>query len=358
MMRIRQLKYVSLVISAGIALLASGMSGCISDPCSVGEPDSLFSEYILVWDLMDRQYACFFAKENVDWDEAYQKYREAATNLTSRDELTDLCLELLGELQDQNLSLRDSAGTRYESWNQGAFVNWDLTVWLDYMRNWIGPSSTSPGVTLGVFGAQLLPASIADNLGYIYISDLGNQFDWEGFFVVTLDVQNCDDLIIDLRMCSESGIESNAFYACGRFVEESVLAYWRVFRAGPGRNDMGSMLQMLAFRNGAWQFTNPIVLLTGRNTQGAAEQLVLLLMSQQHVTVIGDTTAGFANPVVSFNLTEGWSIQIPEMVTYSPDGTLLLNCGIAPDIVIPVSEADFAAGVDPVIDAAIEMLTP
>lgn len=356
MMKIIPLKYISLIISAGIALLASGMSGCITDPCSVGEPDSLFSEYILVWDLLDRQYACFFAKEDVDWDQVYQKYREAATNLTSRDELTDICLQMLGELQDQNLSLRDSTGTRYESWNQGAFTNWDLTVWLEYMRSWSAPSSTPPGVTLDTYGVLELPTSIADNLGYIYISDLGNQFGWMGFFDATIAVQDYNGLIIDLRMCGESGIESNAYYTCGRFVEVSALAYWRLFRVGPGRNDMGSMLQVLAFRNGAWQFTNPIVLLTGRYTQGAAEQLVLFMKTQEHVTVIGDTTAGFANPVVSFNLTEGWSVQIPEMVTYTIDNTLLLNCGIAPDIAVPVSEADFAAGVDPVLDAALQML--
>ena len=352
-MRTRQLKYVSLVLAAGIALLASGMSGCITDPCSVGEPDSLFSEYILVWDLMDRQYACFFAKEDVDWDQVYQKYREAATNLTSRDELTDICLQMLGELQDQNLSLRDSAGTRYESWNQGAFTNWDLGVWEDYMFEWCPSSYVEE---FGIFGVMAFGPTPADSVGYIYISDLGNPFGWFAFFDATTAVQGCDGLIIDLRMCGESGIESNAFYACGRFIEESTLAYWRLFRVGPGRNDMGNMLQVLAFRNGAWQFTNPIVLLTGRDTQGAAEQLVLFLKTQQFVTVIGDTTAGFVNPAVSFNLTEGWSIQIPEMVTYTIDNTLLLNCGIAPDIAVPVSEADFAAGVDPVLDAALQML--
>lgn len=357
-MRIRPLKYVSLVLAAGIALLASGMSGCITDPCSVGEPDSLFSEYILVWDLMDRQYACFFAKEDVDWDQMYQKYRESATNLTSRDELTDLCLQMLGELQDQNLSLRNSAGTRYESWNQGAFVNWDLTVWLEYMRSWTSPSSTPPGTTLEIFDMITLYPTPDDTVGYSYISDLGNTYSWMDYFMETHNIRDCHSLILDLRMCGESGTEINAFYTCGRFATEHLLGYYRVFRTGPGRNDMGDMLQVWACKNGSWQFTNPIVLLTGRNTQGAAEQLVLLLMSQQHITVIGDTTAGFANPIVSFNLTEGWSVQIPEMVTYSPDGTLLLNCGIAPDIVIPVSEADFAAGVDPVIDAAIEMLTP
>ena len=356
MRQIRTLKYISLVISAGIALLASGISGCITDPYSVGEPDSLFSEYRLVWDLVDSHYACFFVREDVNWDEAYQKYREAATNLTSRDELANLCLQMLRELQDQNLALRDSDGTRMESWNQGAFVNWDLTVWLEYIRCWTSPSVTPPGVTFDIFGAIELHPTIADNLGYIYISSLGSGYNWISFFSATYTVEDCNGLIFDLRMCGESGIESNAYYTCGRFIDESAIAYYRVFRVGPGRNDMGNMLQVWAYKNGIWQFTNPIILLTGRYTQGAAEQLVLFMKTQQHVTVIGDTTAGFANPVVSFNLTEDWTIEIPEMVTYTTDNTLILDCGIPPDIVVPVSEADFAAGVDPVLDAALEMI--
>lgn len=353
MRRIRTLKYVSLAVSAGIALLASGISSCITDPCSVGEPDSLFSEYVLVWDLMDTQYACFFARENVDWDQIYHKYREAAVNLTSRGELVDLCLQMLGELLDQNLILRDSATIRVDSWNQGFFVNWDNSVWQDYMREW---SPSSFFVELEIYGAISFSPTPTDTVGYVYISDLGSGFDWMGFYPDTYVIQYCSALILDLRMCGESGIEMNAFYTCGRFVEESALAYYRVFRTGPGRYDMSGMQSFFAFKNGGCQFTNPIILLTGRYTQGAAEQLVLFLKTQQHVTVIGDTTAGFANPAVSFNLTGGWRIEIPNMGTYTPDSTLLFNCGIAPDIVVPVSEADFAAGVDPVLDAALEMI--
>ena len=37
-------------------------SGCVPDPCEVGEPDSLFSEFVLVRDLMDVHYACFIAR--------------------------------------------------------------------------------------------------------------------------------------------------------------------------------------------------------------------------------------------------------------------------------------------------------
>ena len=345
----KTLKLVSLVISTGIAVL---ISGCLSDPYSVGEPDSLFSEFVLVRDLVDAHYACFFARENVNWDHAFEKFKSASENLSNREELADLCLEMLGELEDPNLTMRDSSGTRFESWNQGLFLNWDLPVWEHYMSYW----SSSDSFPLDHYGAIEIIPTIADNVGYVYISNLGSGFSWTAFFSKMSVIQYCNSIIIDLRMCGRSGFEMNAYYSCGKFIKESTLGYYRVFRTGPGRNDMGEMLEVVSCKNGSWQFTDPIVLLTGRYTQGAAEQLVLLLRSQQHVTVIGDTTAGFANPAVSFNLIADCTIEIPEMVTYSPDGTLIFNKGIAPDILVPVSEADFAAGVDPVLDAALEML--
>ena len=349
-MRNRTLKYALLILSGGIALLTSGISGCFPDPYSVGEPDSLFSEYVLVWDLMNSHYACFFARENEDWDQLYQKYKPEAENLQSRDELMDLCLEIMGELEDQNLILLTP--TRQDSWSEGDFLNWDIDVWRAYARIWYQCYYPS----LDNYGAVVIDSSATDTVGYVYLSTLGSGFDMLSFYAETNTIQNCTGIIFDLRMCHGSGVEFNAHLATGRFVEESALSYYRAFRIGPGRKDMGEMEEVLSYRNGSWQFTEPIILLTGRYTQGAAEQLVLFLRSQQHVTVIGDTTAGFANPAVSFDLTEDWAIEIPKMVTYSLDSTLLLNSGIAPDIYIPVSEADFAAGVDPVINAAMAML--
>lgn len=334
--------------------MTSGISGCLPDPYSVGEPDSLFSEYLLVWELMDSHYACFFAKEDVNWDQSYQMLKTEAENLQNRDQLTDVCLELLSELEDQNLILRNSVGTRLDSWNQDDFLNWDLTVWTDYMNCWVFPDTIDG---MNDYDAVVINITPDDSIGYIYLYNLGDEFSFFSFYPIVDIIEHCSGVILDIRMCRESGVEINAGYACGRFVEKAALSYYRVFRVGPGRNDMGEMHTVNAHRNGAWQFTGPIILLTGRDTQGAGEQLVLLLRTQEHVTVIGDTTAGFANPPVSFNLTEGYTIEIPEMVTYSLDSTLILNSGIAPDILIQASEADFAAGVDPVIDAAIEMLT-
>ncbi|MCD4774620.1 MAG: hypothetical protein K8S15_01050 [Candidatus Aegiribacteria sp.] len=349
----RTSKYASLAVSIGIALLISGISGCLPGPYCVGEPDSLFSEYHLMWDMVNSHYACFFAKEDVDWDQSLQTYKSAAENLKNETELFDLCLELMGELEDQNLSIRNSVGTRLESWNQGAFVNWTYEVWRRYIESY----SPDTVVVFHAYGAITFKPTNYDTLGYMYISDLGDGYGISSFYNMTYVIKDCRGLILDLRMCSESGSAYNAYTACGRFIKVRELGYYEVFRTGPGRNDMGEMRGVLASRNASWQYTEPIVLLTGRGTQGAAEQLVLLLRTQQHVTVIGDTTAGFANPAVSFNLTNGCTIEIPEMVTYSPDTTLILNSGIAPDIFIPVSEADLEAGVDPVFDAALGIIT-
>ena len=355
-MIVRTLKYISLVVSTGVVLLISSISGCLPGPYCVGEPDSLFSEYHLLWDLIDSHYACFFAKENVDWDELYHKFKSAAENTETRSQVMDIFLELMGELKDQNLVLRDSLRiTMLESWNQGAFLNWDLNVLVSYIEDWILPDSIN---NLEYYDAMVISTSLpADTVGYVYISNLESGFSMTAIYSITEAIKECSSIILDLRMCNESGSEINAHYASGRFIETSVPAYYRSFRTGPGRNDMGEMEEIFTHRNGAWQFTEPIILLTGRDTQGAAEQLVLLLKTQQHVTVIGDTTAGFANPAASFNLTAGWTIEIPEMLTYSSDNTLILNSGIAPEIYVPVSEADFAAGIDPVLDAAIVMIT-
>jgi len=350
---LRILKYASFAVSLCIVLLISSTSGCLTDPYSAGNPDSLFSEYILVWDLVDEYYACFIANENVDWDEAFQKFKPAAQNLQNRDQLIDVCLDLLGELEDENLVMRDSSGTRHDSHPRTAFVNWDMTVWIDYMEAWLPPDSS---FMFDAYGAIAFNPSPSDTLGYVYISDLSSSFDIISFFWVTSAIQYCSGAIFDLRMCGESGVETSARNASGRFIGESTLSYYRAFRAGPGRDQMTEMQQVLSYRNGAWQFTEPLILLTGRNTRGAAEQLVMHLMTQQNVTVIGDTTAGYANPALSCNLLQNWTVEIPQMVTYLPDSTLVYNHGIPPEICIAVTEADFLAGIDPVLDAAVEML--
>ena len=344
------MKFVKLALpicSATVLVVLTG-TGCLPGPYEAGTPDSLFSEFVLVRDLMESYYACFIAREGLDWSRVYQQYRDAAQNLTSREEMIELSLEMLGELEDMSIALYDSSGNRYDSFDPGYFRNWDREVFGAYLTGWEQPDTVLP------FNSFTLPEPL-DSIGYMYIATLGDTFTIDEFFGSTAAISQCSRLIIDLRFCNRIGKEVNAFYSMGRFTETMQLGYYRQFRSGPDGHDMGEPLPVYAQKNGAWQFTGPTVVLTGRYTQGAAELLALLLRTQEHVTIIGDSTAGYANPSLTCNLTGSWTMEIPHMLTYDPNMNMMFENTVPPDSPVPVSEEDFAAGVDPVLDTALEM---
>jgi len=193
-----------------------------------------------------------------------------------------------------------------------------------------------------------------DSIGYCYISELGSSFDFMTYFNATTAIEDCSQLIIDLRMLSV-GMEGNSQMAVGRFVADRELSYWRSSRNGPGRLDMSDYTSVYAVRNGSWQFTGPTYVLIGRGTHGVGEQLSLLLASQDQVVLVGDTTAGSSGPANTLALVNSWSVRIPDMVVYTPDSVSILGTGISPDIYVETTEEDFLAGIDPVLDRALEL---
>ncbi len=339
-----------LIVFSSVVITAALMmnSACLPEPYSVGQPDSLLSEYLLVWDMVDQGYGGFCIRTQVDWDAVYSEHREDAMAAESWDELRDVVLTMLGELEDVQLSLIDPGGEEQTAWDP-EFVNWDLTVWQQYMGRWSLPESL---VEYAFNPLQMTQ----DSVGYGYISDLGSIFNIMIFFSMTTSIEGCSHLIIDLRMLSE-GIEGNAQMAVGRFVADRELSYWRSIRNGPGRLDMSELNAVYAIKNGSWQFTNPVFLLVGRGTRGVGEQLTLLLASQDHVVLVGDTTAGSSGPANTLYLVNGWSVRIPAMVVYLPAETPVLGAGISPDIYVETTEADFLAGIDPVLDRALELVS-
>jgi carboxyl-terminal processing protease len=352
-MRRNPIGVLKLVTSVSGAILIAMLSqGCLPEPYEVGAPDSTLSEYLLIWQLVDQYYACFCVRGDVDWDLAYLDYRSMAEEATSREEMLEASLLMLGELEDQQMAVFDGCTVR-SSYDPGRFVNFDLEVWLQYMLE----MEPVPDTVLSAFGSGLFITAASDSIGYVYLSDIGEAYSLVDFYNCTNLIRYCPGLILDLRMCGGGGAEANARSAVGRFVAQSALGYYRSLRVGPDRFGMTGLEPIQALKNGSWQYSDPILVLTGRGTCGAAEQLALLLASQEHVVLIGDTTAGFANPGPSFNLAEGWTITVPGMVTYDPALEAVFDRGIPPDIVVPVTQADFTAGIDPVLEAAMEILT-
>ena len=98
---------------------------------------------------------------------------------------------------------------------------------------------------------------------------------------------------------------------------------------------------------------NPIVLLTGELKTGASEVFICEMAELPHVTVMGDSTTGAVDwPVVYWELPENWNVSCPARTVLRPDSTIIEGFGIIPDIYVEATEADFAMGVDPVLERA------
>ena len=342
----------------GIMLSAPG---CLPSPYSVGSADSLFSGFSLAWYLADHHYSSFVVHQDVNWDMVFEQRRDAALALSGWEELFDLTCDMFSTLSDgQILFYRDS--TFIPTFDSGRFANFDRGVWEDYMTAWGAQTDTSYRITTALTGPN-------GSIGYVFIGShhgilrQGDQPFYIRFFEATGNMGDCSAMIVDLRGgCTCWGFVE-ALQCSGRFMDQPYPALYRQYRNGFGRLDMETPVLVSTARQGAWQFTKPVVVLTGSNTSGFLEVLAMLMSTPEHVVFMGDRTAGspdisrpfrLNNPI---NSADWWLLYLPGIVIYDLDMNPVAGVGLEPDIAVQVLPGDFAAGVDPVLDAALEYLS-
>jgi hypothetical protein len=345
----------ALSAAALLTALAASLSCSASSPYSVGTPDSLYSEFVLAWDLANANHASFLTNPGTDWDEVFSRWRAQALTLSDHDELLALLSGMLAELGNGQVLLLTSQGLT-RPYDPGFFENFDAAAWQGYMNQW---GFAQEGYH--EFGwAYATPDS---TIGYLFLPDMGAMYSWFEFLYMTVFVRECEGIILDLRTCGGTGDFMSTFNTAGRFVSDgNRLAFYRQFRSGPGRYDMEEPSPVTVSKQGSWQFDIPIVVLTGRGTAGAAELLTLMLRTQDTVTLMGDSTFGAPDVGNAYLLNdlsylEATWLYLPGFVVYDTEMNVMNGAGIAPHIAVPVSPGDFAAGVDPVLEAAVEYLS-
>ncbi|HEV2081596.1 MAG TPA: S41 family peptidase [Brevundimonas sp.] len=86
--------------------------------------------------------------------------------------------------------------------------------------------------------------------------------------------------------------------------------------------------------------TQPIYVLTSKNTFSAAEALAYGLQAQGRATVIGEVTGGGANPSVAMDLGPWFTVVMPVAVTVHPaTGGTWEGVGVTPDVAVPADSA-------------------
>jgi carboxyl-terminal processing protease len=164
----------------------------------------------------------------------------------------------------------------------------------------------------------------------------------------------------------------------GQFAQRNVTGWVLDLRDSPGGTvdsfiGVGSEfigtgpLAILQARNGSTQTVNTtggatssqhhMVVIVNDGTASAAEMLAAALQESNQTAVVGSQTAGCVAVGKVTNLSDGSALEYAVDRVYTPVQHHLLNgVGVTPNVVVPMTLDDLAAGKDPQLSAAAQVL--
>jgi tricorn protease len=100
----------------------------------------------------------------------------------------------------------------------------------------------------------------------------------------------------------------------------------------------------------------PVVVLCGHESSSNAEIFTHAFKELKRGKVVGETTGGKVIATSDVPLLDYGKLRRAHIGWFNMDGTDMENHGAVPDVEIPLTPADIAAGRDPQLEAAIEAL--
>ena len=324
-----------------LLLQAFAAAACGSPAAPSPPPADFAAQFDSLWSTFDREYS-YFDYKRIDWNDLRATYRPRAIAAADQDAFIGLIREMLGHLHDGHVVLRVPGGGTLATYDSHSFINWDRTVWQQYIArgNWTqGQNDWGHGVVDGV-------PYIATG-GWSTTSIRAADFDaaFERY-------RSAPVLILDVRM-NGGGDSQLAFEIAGRFAQTSIVTGSARFRNGPSHSDFGPASPFVLNPRGPWQYAGAVLLLVGRRCASSNETFIAALRQLPNVTLVGDRTAGSSGNPGTFPLANGWSYTVSRWIEYTADGQVIEDVGISPHVFVPASPADFMAGRDPVLDWAL-----
>jgi carboxyl-terminal processing protease len=101
----------------------------------------------------------------------------------------------------------------------------------------------------------------------------------------------------------------------------------------------------------------PLVVLINAGSASASEIVAGAIQDYGRGTLVGETSFGKGSVQnwVPLDNDQG-AVRVTVARWFTPNGILIDQQGLTPDVEVPLTEADFEAGLDPQLDQAIEIL--
>ncbi|MCG2584999.1 S41 family peptidase [Massilia sp. TS11] len=336
------------------ALLAGLLSACGGGPSAslnvtVTAPagwsqEQALSQFDSLWSTFDRDYAHFEDKQ-IDWDALRSEFRPQAAASKSQPELQAVLLQMLGRLHDLHVHFDGPNGSQLASYTNPRAANVDLNLLANWfkgqqgvlLRDELGYARVPGGAYVGIRSWRNGAFSVAD------IDQLFEQ------------LRDSPALIIDVRM-NGGGDDSLAAAFGARLLEQSRVMHYTKTRNGARHSDFTPLEARIVEPRGPWTYRGKLIVLTGAASASSTESFLSLLHGLPNVILLGERSAGASGNPASYRLNADWSYTVPRWVAYAGDTQPIEDRGILPDVTVVAAAADFAAGRDPVLEAALARL--
>jgi len=285
-----------------------------------------------------------FAYKGLDWRAQRAKYRARALRARSQDELIAVLVDMLTPLRDLHVWLVDPRGQVVPTFRPAVRANFERARWESAMRDasYLAHSRDFGEGTVGGYA-------------YLYIGAWKDPVSEEALDSALTRLRVAPGLIIDVRN-NAGGTDQTALAFASRFTTRAFTASYVEIRTDSLVKDIDMPLARTIGPRGGWQFTRPVVVLSGRGGYSATESFVAAMRTLPQVTVVGDTTGGASGNPAMYSLGNGWRFTVPRWLEFGPDKRPIEGRGVAPHVAMTWDPANYDSGRDPLIDAAVGLL--
>jgi carboxyl-terminal processing protease len=188
----------------------------------------------------------------------------------------------------------------------------------------------------------------SDDIAYVRLNTFGGTADQElRNALEELLAQNPKGLILDLRY-NGGGYLDQGIAVASEFLPADISVVFERYSDGTMKENKSTGLGLAT--------DIPMVVLVNEGSASAAEIVAGALQDLDRAKLVGITTYGKGS-VQSVNpLSNEGSVAITSAEWLTPNKRLIQGIGLIPDVYIELTQADFDAGLDPQLDAAVETL--
>ncbi len=347
-----------------ICLLFIGISNiCFAQDNRIQNPKKNFDK---LWETTRDEY-CNFDQVDIDWNERYQHYSQQVTDSTTNDELFAICGNLLKELNDMHVVLDRNSKYQLNFIESGkpskfftefpdsarAFRLLTVNDSILYSRGFSEFTILKPNIA----NVGVMEYCFSDSLAYLVVNSMEGISNYKlnkAMHQIVDSLQTRKGLIIDIRL-NGGGYDKKGYSIAKYLTAEDKISVFKHTRK-KGKDEYSKLKKVVVKANTKHNYTGKVILLTSDYSVSAADVFALTLSNFDHVTLVGDRTAGFFSDVYAHKLPNGWKYTLSTQKYYSEEMVNYERKGVPPDYHILNTYEASKKGKDPVLEKALELL--